>query len=225
MRTHFPVTLALAFATASSAPFAAPEAPIPMRDFFRHPDRAYYRISGDGRTLSFMQPWERRMNIYVQRVGSGAEPVRVTAEKDRDIPDYFWKGADRIVYTKDFGGDENDHIVVVDRRGGEPKDVTPYPGVKAQIIDPLVELWLLLFMAPASPMAELPLMVTLVNVALIPTPFRYMPPPKLVAELFVIELLVMVRFPSEKIPAPQLAVFSVTHTRTNSKGAFITPPK
>ena len=140
MRTLLPaVSLALAFAIASPATFAAPENPIPMRDFFRHPDRAYYRISGDGKTLSFMQPWERRMNVYVQRVGSGGEPVRVTAEKDRDISDYFWKGADRIVYTKDFGGDENDHIVVVDRRGGEPKDVTPYPGVKATIIDPLVE--------------------------------------------------------------------------------------
>jgi len=91
---------------------------IPMRDFFRHPERAYFRISGDGRTLSFMQPWERRMNIYVQPVDSAAEPVRITAEKDRDIPDYFWKGADRVVYTKDFGGDENDHIVVVDRHGG-----------------------------------------------------------------------------------------------------------
>jgi hypothetical protein len=113
--------------------------PIPMRDFFRHPDRAYYRISGDGKTLSFMQPWERRMNIYVQPVGSNAEPLRLTAEKDRDIPDYFWKGADRIVYTKDFGGDENDHVVVVDRRGGEPKDVTPFPGVKATVVDPLVE--------------------------------------------------------------------------------------
>jgi dipeptidyl aminopeptidase/acylaminoacyl peptidase len=113
---------------------------IPMRDFFRHPDRAYYRISGDGKTLSFMQPWERRMNIYVQPVGSNAEPVRITSEKDRDIPNYFWKGADRVVYTKDFGGDENDHIVVVDRKGGEPKDVTPYPGVKAIIVDPLVEL-------------------------------------------------------------------------------------
>ncbi|HET9669788.1 MAG TPA: S9 family peptidase [Casimicrobiaceae bacterium] len=113
---------------------------IPMRDFFRHPDRAYYRISGDGKTLSFMQPWERRMNIYVQAIGSSAEPVRITSEKDRDIPNYFWKGADRVVYTKDFGGDENDHIVVVDRRGGEPLDVTPFPGVKAIIVDPLVEI-------------------------------------------------------------------------------------
>jgi dipeptidyl aminopeptidase/acylaminoacyl peptidase len=113
---------------------------IPMRDFFRNPDRAYYRISGDGKTLSFMQPWERRMNIYVQPIGSNAEPVRITSEKDRDIPNYFWKGADRVVYTKDFGGDENNHIVVVDRRGGEPLDVKPFPRVKAIIVDPLVEI-------------------------------------------------------------------------------------
>ena len=79
------------------------------------------------------------MNIYVQPVAGNAEPVRITAEKDRDIPDYFWKGGDRIVYTKDVGGDENDHVLVVDRRGGAPKDVTPYPGVKAQVIDALVQ--------------------------------------------------------------------------------------
>ena len=139
MKRFFPFA-GLILSLGISAPASAqPSGTIPMRDFFRNPDRAYFRISGDGKTLSFMQPWERRMNIYVQPVGSTAEPVRITAEKDRDIPDYFWKGADRVVYTKDFGGDENDHVVVVDRHGGEPKDVTPYPGVKAQIIDPLVE--------------------------------------------------------------------------------------
>ena len=110
---------------------------VPMRDFFRNPERAYFRVSSDGKTLSFMQPWERRMNIFVQPVGSSAAPKRITAETDRDIPDYFWKGPNRVVYTKDVGGDENDHIVVVDRRGGEPKDVTPFPGVKAQIVDVL----------------------------------------------------------------------------------------
>ena len=113
--------------------------PIPMRDFFRNPDRAFFRISGDGKTLSFMQPWQQRRNIFVQPVGSNAEPVRITAEMDRDIPDYFWKGPNRVVYLKDVGGDENDHVVVVDKRGGEPKDMTPFPGVKAQIVDGLVE--------------------------------------------------------------------------------------
>jgi len=67
----------------TGAAAAQSAADIPMRDFFRNPDRAYYRISGDGKTLSFMQPWEQRRNIYVQPIGSTQEPTRITAEKDR----------------------------------------------------------------------------------------------------------------------------------------------
>src|SRR4029077_16467443 len=111
--------------TVASSAVAQGADTIPMRDFFRHPERAYFRVSSDGKTLSFMQPWEQRMNIFVQPVGSKAEPKRITAETDRDIPDYFWKGPNRVVYTKDVGGDENSHMVGAARRGGEPKDVTP----------------------------------------------------------------------------------------------------
>ena len=130
----FTVLLAAALPALSQVP---PQ--IPLRDFFRNPDRAYFRVAGDGKTISFMQPWERRMNVYVQPAGSNADPVRITGEKDRDIPDYFWKGADRVVYLKDIGGDENNHVVVSDRRGGQPKDLTPFPGVRAQVVDPLVD--------------------------------------------------------------------------------------
>jgi len=138
MQTPAFVGTVLVLATSVSA-LAQSRDLIPMKDFFRNPERAYFRIASDGKTLSFMQPWERRMNIFVQPVGTTAEPVRITSEKDRDIRDYFWKGPNRVVFLKDVGGDENDHVVIVDSRGGEPKDVTPYPGVKAQIIDPLVE--------------------------------------------------------------------------------------
>ena len=124
--------LALAVSAAAQVP---PQ--IPLRDFFRNPDCAYFRVAGDGKTYSFMQPWERRMNIYVQPVGSAAKPVRITSEKDRDIPTYFWKGANRVVYLKDIGGDENDHVVVSDRRGGAPRDLTPFAGAKALVVDPL----------------------------------------------------------------------------------------
>ena len=89
------ITGALLLGLAGAAA-AQPADQIPMRDFFRNPDRAFYRISGDGKTLSFMQPWERRMNIFVQPVGSAQEPMRITAETDRDITDYFWKGANRV---------------------------------------------------------------------------------------------------------------------------------
>ena len=115
---------------------AAADAPIPVRDFFRHPERGFFRISPDGKTLAFMQPYERRMNIYVQPSGGG-EPKRLTSETARDISDQFWKGPDRLVYLKDFAGDENFHVVAVNKDGSGLKDMTPFEGVKAQIIDGL----------------------------------------------------------------------------------------
>lgn len=30
--------------------------PYPVRDFFSNPEKAYFRLSEDGRTLGFMQP-------------------------------------------------------------------------------------------------------------------------------------------------------------------------
>src|SRR5256886_12702585 len=115
---------------------AADEAPISVRDFFGNPERGYFRISPDGKTLAFMQPYERRMNIYVQPL-AGGEPVRLTSETARDIADHFWKGPDRLVYVKDFGGDENFHVVAVNKEGSGTRDLTPFDGVRAEIIDQL----------------------------------------------------------------------------------------
>jgi dipeptidyl aminopeptidase/acylaminoacyl peptidase len=113
----------------------------PVRDFFRHPERGYFRVSPDGKHLSFMQPFEQRMNVHVQPLDAKGhpqgEPRRITAETARDIEGYFWKGKDRILYVKDFGGDENTHVVSVAADGSGLKDLTPFDGVKASIVDDL----------------------------------------------------------------------------------------
>ena len=132
----FAVVLGAFEIVASPAASAADDAPIPVRDFFRHPERSNFRISPDGKTLAFLQPYERRMNIYVQPI-AGGEPKRLTNETARDIPDHFWKGPDRLVYVKDFGGDENFHVVAVNKDGSGLKDLTPFDGVRAEIIDQL----------------------------------------------------------------------------------------
>ena len=132
----FAVVLGAVEIVASPTASAADDAPIPVRDFFRNPERGLFRISPDGKTLAFMQPFERRMNIYVQPL-AGGEPVRLTHETARDIPNHFWKGPNRLVYVKDFGGDENFHVVAVTKDGSGSKDLTPFDGVRAQMIDDL----------------------------------------------------------------------------------------
>ncbi|MFO1302972.1 MAG: S9 family peptidase [Burkholderiales bacterium] len=106
---------------------------LPLRDFFRNPNETAFQVSPDGHYLAWLAPYERRLNVFVRPL-EGGEPVRVTAETARDIGGYFWKG-ERIVYVKDAGGDENFHVVTVDRNGGDARDLTPGEHVKADVVD------------------------------------------------------------------------------------------
>ncbi len=112
---------------------------IPLRDFFKNPVSRGYDLSPDGQMLSFLQPWESRMNIFI-RPTAGGEAKRVTSEKDRDIRNYAWKGNKFLVYAMDDKGDENFHIKRVDLKGGEAKDLTPFPKVRSEIIDDLADI-------------------------------------------------------------------------------------
>ena len=109
---------------------------IPLRDFFKNPVSRGYDLSPDGQMLSFLQPWESRMNIFI-RPTAGGEAKRVTSEKDRDIRNYAWKENKFLVYQMDDKGDENFHLKRVDLKSGEVKDMTPFPKVRSEIIDDL----------------------------------------------------------------------------------------
>jgi len=113
---------------------AAPK--IPLRDFFKNPVSRGYLISPDGQTISFLKPWESRLNIFVRPVAGGAEK-RLTSEKDRDIQTYTWKGNGALLYAQDDKGDENFHLKRVDLKSGNVKDMTPFPKVRAELIDDL----------------------------------------------------------------------------------------
>ncbi|WP_156864245.1 alpha/beta hydrolase family protein [Casimicrobium huifangae] len=139
---HWLTTLtsaSLIAATAVSAQ-AQPARQYPLRDFFKNPEQGYFRLSPDGKMLGFMQPYESRMNIFVQpidKAGSKEGVKRITAETARDISNYFFKGPQHVLYTKDFGGDENFHVVMADITTGKVQDLTPHEGTQASILDAL----------------------------------------------------------------------------------------
>ena len=134
---------AAAAALAVTAALADTPPKFPIRDFFANPERAYFRLSDDGKTLGFMEPvaengGKRRLNVFVQKLEGSkpvGEPRQLTHETARDINIYYWKGSDRILYTKDFGGDENFHVVAVDVATGKITDLTPYEKTRAGITD------------------------------------------------------------------------------------------
>ena len=114
----------------------------PIRDFFKNPERGFYRLSDDGKTLGFMQPSgeARRMNLFVQPLDGErliGEPQQLTHETERDLAGYVFKGNDVALFSKDFGGDENFHVLAVNTRTGAALDLTPGDKVRASIEDDL----------------------------------------------------------------------------------------
>ena len=111
---------------------------IPLRDFFKNPEKTAYQISPDGKWISYLAPYERRLNVFVMP-RSGGVPKRITGETARDLAGYFWKSNDRIIYLKDKAGDENFHLLSVDLNGENLKDLTPFDSITVQVVDELEE--------------------------------------------------------------------------------------
>lgn len=133
-------TVALAFCLLILITSCAPkeEMPrlIPMEDFFRNPEKTAFSLSPDGTHLAFMQPWEKRLNVHVQKIGE-AEVTRITNATERDIAGYFWANNERIAYVQDKGGDENFKLYAVNIDGSDEKTLTPFEKVRVQLIDEL----------------------------------------------------------------------------------------
>jgi dipeptidyl aminopeptidase/acylaminoacyl peptidase len=112
---------------------------IPREVLFGNPQRVSPRLSPDGECLAYLAPREGVLNVWVGPVGSqvgGSDFEPVTEDRKRGIRTYFWAEDGRhIVYLQDEGGDENWRIHTVDPFTKVDRDLTPFEGVQAQIVD------------------------------------------------------------------------------------------
>ncbi|MBJ7366165.1 MAG: S9 family peptidase, partial [Thermoleophilia bacterium] len=108
---------------------------IPLSEFFDNPECALAKPSPDGTMLSWVAPLDGRLNVWVRPIG-GVDKVPVTRDTDRGVMGYSWtRDSKHILYSKDQGGDENHHVMMVDVPGdGTARDLTPFDGVRASIV-------------------------------------------------------------------------------------------
>ena len=108
---------------------------IPLGEFFDNPERALAKPSPDGTMLSWLAPLDGLLNVWVRPI-EGGEAVPVTRDTDRGVMGYSWtRDSKHILYSKDQGGDENHHVMMVDVPGdGTARDLTPFDGVRASIV-------------------------------------------------------------------------------------------
>jgi dipeptidyl aminopeptidase/acylaminoacyl peptidase len=108
---------------------------IPREVLFGNPEKTSPAGSPDGRRLAFLAPVDNVLNVWVGPLDDPGAARPVTQDTDRGVRFYAWAHDNRhLVYLQDTGGDENWHVHVVDPDEGATRDVTPFPGVQAQVI-------------------------------------------------------------------------------------------
>ena len=110
-----------------------------VEDYFARPKAGSFSFSPNGKYLSYKEKDENKKNhVYVKNLTTD-EVVRVIEEKEELIRGFGWANDDRLIYVMDKGGNEDYHLFAVDVDGQNQKELTPFEGVKVNILNSLKE--------------------------------------------------------------------------------------
>jgi dipeptidyl aminopeptidase/acylaminoacyl peptidase len=106
---------------------------IPRAVLFGAAERTQPRLSPDGARLAFLAPVDGAPTLWVgDERGEDAKPV---LEGARPLWTYAWTEDGRyLLFPQDEGGDENYHLFRLDPATGDVVDLTPYDGVRADVV-------------------------------------------------------------------------------------------
>lgn len=110
-----------------------------VKDYFARPKARSFSFSPNGNYLSYREKDENTKNhVYVKNLETN-EVKRVIEEKDELIRGFGWANDERLVYVMDKGGNEDYHLFAVNIDGSNQKELTPFEGVRVEILELLKE--------------------------------------------------------------------------------------
>ncbi|MFL9845723.1 S9 family peptidase [Flavobacterium rhizosphaerae] len=108
-----------------------------VEDYFKRPSQFSFQFSPNGTYISYKErDADGKVNVYIKNTITN-KVERVIEEKEDLVRGYGWINNERLVYLQDKGGNENYHIFAVNIDGSNPKELTPFEGVRASIINML----------------------------------------------------------------------------------------
>ncbi|MBD2726847.1 S9 family peptidase [Nostoc sp. FACHB-892] len=109
---------------------------IPREILFGNPEKTSPQLSPDGKYIAYIAPDEKNvLQVWLRTVGQEDDQI-LTADKKRGIRIFFWTyNADQLIYMQDSDGDENFHLHLVNIHSKIVRDLTPFQGVKAELVE------------------------------------------------------------------------------------------
>ncbi|MBC6111081.1 S9 family peptidase [Pedobacter fastidiosus] len=108
---------------------------IPVDDFFKTQDKAYYRISPDGKSLSYLKLQDKKLDLFVEDLSSGNN-VQLTHLTEKSISFYFWTSNNELVYyTEDESKERKSDLFVINKDGTKQVQLSSNEKTRVRVIE------------------------------------------------------------------------------------------
>lgn len=108
---------------------------IPISDFFKIPEKSTFRISPDGKYISYLKAYNGKENLFIKSLDDGREQA---ATSFTDYPvrnDYFWTYNNQIVFFQDIVGDDILKLYTLDVPSMEVKNILAQEKVRINLLN------------------------------------------------------------------------------------------
>ncbi|RZK18970.1 MAG: S9 family peptidase [Pedobacter sp.] len=108
---------------------------IPVDDFFRTFDKAYYHISPDGKSLSYLRFQDKKLDLFVENLATG-NSVQLTHLTEKTISFHFWTSNNELIYyTEDESKDRRSDIFVINKDGSKQVQLSANEKTRLRVIE------------------------------------------------------------------------------------------
>lgn len=123
--------------TSDKVASTAQDAPVPLIPrlaLYGNPDRSGAQISPNGAYVGYLAPKNGVLNVFVAPRATPNAAKAITDDQKRPIRGFFFAYDNQhAIYLQDVGGDENFHVMATDLETGVTRNITPFPGARANI--------------------------------------------------------------------------------------------
>ncbi|RZK58628.1 MAG: S9 family peptidase [Pedobacter sp.] len=113
---------------------------IPVNDFFKSQDKATYRISPDGKSISYLKLENKKQNLFVEDIATG-KIVQLTHLKEKNISFYSWVSNNELIYYKEKAGEKfQSDLFIIDKQGANERQLNSNAKSRIRVLeDQLIE--------------------------------------------------------------------------------------
>ena len=108
---------------------------IPVDDFFKSQNKVGYRLSPDGKNLSYLKLKGADRNIYIEDLKTG-EGKSITQFKGMNIVFYCWVSDNELIYYKEVDAASNQSdMYIIDKEGKNERQLVKNEKSRLKIVD------------------------------------------------------------------------------------------